>query len=366
MTDDDCRCLKALPVPRTHATSARAEQSIPILHGLRDRLAHTRWPDELPGVGWTRGVPLGYLRELAEYWRTSYDWREHEARLNELPQFTTTIDGANLHFRSAEPDALPLIITHGWPGSIVEFLDIIEPLTDPRAHGGAPADAFHLVIPSIPGFGLSGPISDPGWTERRVASAFAELMRRLGYARYVAQGGDVDAIVSPDLGRVDPGASTIRAYRNLRIAPSLLRRRGSERTIVPVFPVCERPASAGSGAVTDHQRRACWSGRGGGERAPSPRLASPPAHGTPIRVAVARRGDSGYAKAAWPHRDGGGWLAPPLPIGGRVASWIQRRGWLRRSCTSRVSSSAGSALAGSMRFSARPVRQASTWSIIAS
>jgi epoxide hydrolase len=177
------------------------------LDDLRDRLARTRWPSQLPEVGWSRGVPLDYVRELAEYWRTSYDWREHEARLNELPQFVTDVDGANVHFlhiRSAEPDALPLIMTHGWPGSIVEFLDVIGPLTDPRAHGGDPADAFHLVIPSIPGFGLSGPTSEPGWSAGRVGRAFAELMSRLGYERYGAQGGDEGAIVSPDVGRAAP------------------------------------------------------------------------------------------------------------------------------------------------------------------
>jgi epoxide hydrolase len=177
------------------------------LDDLRDRLARTRWPSQLPDVGWSRGVPLDYLRELAEYWRTSYDWREHEARLNDHPQFVTEIDGANVHFlhiRSAEPEALPLIMTHGWPGSIVELLDVIEPLTDPRAHGGDPADAFHLVIPSIPGFGLSGPTSEPGWSAGRVGRAFAELMRRLGYERYGAQGGDQGAIVSPDIGRAAP------------------------------------------------------------------------------------------------------------------------------------------------------------------
>jgi len=177
------------------------------LDDLHDRLARTRWPDELPGVSWSRGVPLGYLGELAAYWRDGYDWRAQEARLNALPQFTTEIDGHNVHFlhvRSPEPDALPLVITHGWPGSIVEFLDVIGPLADPRGHGGDPADAFHLVIPSIPGFGLSGPTRESGWTERRVAGAFAELMRRLGYERYGAQGGDVGAGVSPDLGRVDP------------------------------------------------------------------------------------------------------------------------------------------------------------------
>ncbi|MGW0200257.1 epoxide hydrolase family protein [Nonomuraea sp. NPDC003201] len=173
---------------------------------LRDRLARTRWPDELPGVGWTYGVPVGYLKGLAEYWRTSYDWREHEKRLNDFPQFTTTIDGQNIHFlhvRSPEPDALPLIITHGWPGSIVEFMDVIGPLTDPGAHGGDPADAFHVIAPSIPGFGFSGPTRETGWDMSRIARAWAELMSRLGYQRYGAQGGDTGSVVSPELARID-------------------------------------------------------------------------------------------------------------------------------------------------------------------
>jgi microsomal epoxide hydrolase len=177
------------------------------LEDLRDRLARTRWPDELPGVGWDYGVPLGYLKELADYWRTSYDWRPYEARLNELPQFTTTIDGANVHFlhvRSAEPDALPLIVTHGWPGSIVEYLQLVGPLTDPRAHGGDPKDAFHLVLPTIPGYGFSGPTRETGWNARRVARAFAALMARLGYARYGAHGGDWGSRISRDLGVIDP------------------------------------------------------------------------------------------------------------------------------------------------------------------
>jgi epoxide hydrolase len=177
------------------------------LDDLRDRLARTRWPDELPGVGWSRGVPLGYLEELAEYWRTTYDWRGWEAKLNGFPQFTTTVDGQNVHFlhvRSPETDALPLVLSHGWPGSVVEFLDVIGPLTDPKAHGGDPADAFHLVIPSLPGFGFSGPTAEPGWDSFRIAGAFAELMGRLGYGRYGAQGGDFGAFISPDLGRVDP------------------------------------------------------------------------------------------------------------------------------------------------------------------
>ncbi|MDC0769826.1 epoxide hydrolase family protein [Streptomyces sp. HD] len=175
------------------------------LDDLHDRLDRTRWPDELPGVGWAYGVPSDYLRELVRYWRHTYDWRAAEARLNEWPQFTTEIDGAHVHFahvRSPEPDATPLIVTHGWPGSIVEFLDIVGPLTDPAAHGGDPADAFHVVLPSIPGFGFSGPTRETGWEARRIADAWVELMSRLGYDRFGAQGGDWGAGISRELGRV--------------------------------------------------------------------------------------------------------------------------------------------------------------------
>jgi epoxide hydrolase len=174
---------------------------------LRDRLARTRWPQALPGDGWRRGVPLDYLRELAEYWRTGYEWREQEARLNAHPQFTTTIDGQTVHFlhvRSPEPDALPLIITHGYPSSVVEFLNLVGPLTDPRAHGGEAADAFHIVAPSLPGFGFSTPVREEGWEASRTAAAWAELMRRLSYERYGAQGGDIGAGVSGSLGGVAP------------------------------------------------------------------------------------------------------------------------------------------------------------------
>jgi epoxide hydrolase len=173
------------------------------LADLGERLARTRWPDELPGVGWSRGVPLGHLRELAEHWRGGYDWRAQEARLNELPQCTTTVDGQVIHFvhaRSPEPDALPLLVTHGYPSSVVEFLEVIGPLTDPRAHGGDPADAFHVVAPSLPGFGFSTPVRQPGWEVARTAGAFAELMRRLGYQRYGAHGGDIGAGVAGILG----------------------------------------------------------------------------------------------------------------------------------------------------------------------
>jgi pimeloyl-ACP methyl ester carboxylesterase len=171
---------------------------------LHERLDRTRWPDELPGAGWAYGIPLDYVKELAQYWRHEYDWRAAEARLNEWPQFTTTIDGANIHFahiRSPEPDATPLIITHGWPGSIVEFTQITGPLSNPRAHGGDPSDAFDLVLPSIPGCGFSGPTRETGWEPRRIAAAFAALMQRLGYARYGAQGGDWGAAISRELGR---------------------------------------------------------------------------------------------------------------------------------------------------------------------
>ncbi|MFC8359883.1 epoxide hydrolase family protein [Streptomyces griseorubiginosus] len=178
------------------------------LDDLHARLDRTRWPDDLPATGWAYGVPAAYLRELAHHWRQSYDWRAAEAELNAWPQFTTVIDGTTVHFahvRSPEPDATPLILTHGWPGSIVEFLDVVGPLTDPAAHGGDPADAFHVVVPSIPGFGLSGPPSDTGWEAGRIAGAWAELMTRLGYERFGAQGGDWGAAISRELGRAHPG-----------------------------------------------------------------------------------------------------------------------------------------------------------------
>jgi pimeloyl-ACP methyl ester carboxylesterase len=167
------------------------------LDDLADRLTRTRWPDELPGADWDYGIPLARAKELVEHWLTTYDWRKHEAQLNELPQYTTEIDGQNIHFvhvRSANPDALPLILTHGWPGSFLEFLDVIEPLTA----------EFHLVIPSIPGFGFSGPTHEKGWGVDRVARAWAELMSRLGYDRYGAQGGDWGSVISRALANVAP------------------------------------------------------------------------------------------------------------------------------------------------------------------
>ncbi|WP_026270500.1 epoxide hydrolase family protein [Salinispora pacifica] len=176
------------------------------LDDLRRRIAATRWPEAYASPGWERGTPLGYLHELADHWQHRYDWRAAEHEINQYPQFTTDIDGAKVHFlhvTSPEPNARPLLLTHSWPGSIVEFLDMIGPLSNPRAHGADPTQAFHLVIPAIPGYGFSGPLHESGWTTRRVAGAWAELMRRLGYSSYLSAGGDWGSIISLDLARVD-------------------------------------------------------------------------------------------------------------------------------------------------------------------
>lgn len=178
------------------------------LDDLRDRLSRTRWPRDFDETGWDRGVPVSYLRPVAEYWAGEFDWRAQEALLNELPQFTTTVDGQQIHFvhvRSASPDARPLLMVHGWPSSFVEFLDVIGPLTDPVAHGGRAEDAVHLVIPSLPGYGFS-PLSGPGWGDlSRVAVALADVMTRLGYDRFLAQGTDVGSGIVGMLPMVAPG-----------------------------------------------------------------------------------------------------------------------------------------------------------------
>jgi pimeloyl-ACP methyl ester carboxylesterase len=177
------------------------------LDDLRSRLERTRWAGELAGAGSDYGIPLAYVRSLADRWLDGYDWRVWEARLNQYPQFETTIDGQEirfLHVRSREPGALPLIMTHGWPGSIVEFIDVIDPLVDPEAHGGDRSDAFDLVIPCLPGYGFSGPTRERGWDNQRIARAWAELMARLGYDRYGAVGNDAGSMISPELGRTDP------------------------------------------------------------------------------------------------------------------------------------------------------------------
>jgi pimeloyl-ACP methyl ester carboxylesterase len=166
---------------------------------LRRRIAATRWPEKEPVSDNSQGVPLATVQKLARYWMTDYDWRKIESKMNSYPQFITEIDGLDIHFihvRSKHENALPLIVTHGWPGSIIEQIKIIDPLTDPTAHGGSASDAFHVVIPSIPGYGFSGRPSTTGWNPARIACAWAELMKRLGYTGFVAQGGDWGAVIT--------------------------------------------------------------------------------------------------------------------------------------------------------------------------
>lgn len=173
------------------------------LDDLKRRLASTRWPERETVSDWAQGVPLSYIQELCAYWASDYDWRKREKWFNDLPQFTTEIDGLDIHFlhiQSPHPNAMPLVMTHGWPGSVIEFSKVIGPLTDPGAHGGDNADAFHLVCPSLPGFGFSAKPSAAGWGVERVGRAWGELMARLGYDRYVAQGGDWGAAVTSAMG----------------------------------------------------------------------------------------------------------------------------------------------------------------------
>src|SRR5271169_6758397 len=187
---------------------------------LRQHIAATRWPSKELVADRSQGVQLATLQELARFWTIEYDWRAYEATLNALPQFKTEIDGVDIHFihaKSPHPDALPLIITHGWPGSITEMLGVIGPLTDPTAHGGSAGDAFDLVIPSLPGYGFSSEPTELGWNVGRVAGAWAELMRRLGYTRHVAQGGDVGAAVTDAMGRQAP-EGLLGIHMNLLLA----------------------------------------------------------------------------------------------------------------------------------------------------
>jgi epoxide hydrolase len=172
------------------------------LDDLRTRLRRTRWPEPAPVPGWSQGVPPAYLRELCGHWADTYDWTATEARLNRIPQITTTIDGLAvhaLHARSPHPDAVPLVLTHGWPGSFLEFEQVLDPLTDPTAHGGHPEDAFHVVVPSLPGYGFSARPAEPGWGIHRIARAWTELMTRLGYDRFIAAGSDWGTSVSTSI-----------------------------------------------------------------------------------------------------------------------------------------------------------------------
>jgi len=190
------------------------------LADLRERLRRTRWPDAETVTDWSQGTPLGYARELCRYWLQEYEWPAAQARLNRFPQYLTTIDDLDLHFvhvRSPHPDATPLVMTHGWPGSVAEFSKVIEPLTDPVAYGGSAADAFHLVCPTLPGFGFSGKPAAPGWGVERIADAWDQLMGRLGYHRYGAQGGDWGSMVTTALGRRHPGR-VLGVHLNMVIA----------------------------------------------------------------------------------------------------------------------------------------------------
>ncbi len=193
-----------------------------ILDDLRQRLQRTRWPDAETVDDWSQGAPLAYVQEICRYWASDYDWRSREARLNSFDHNIDLIDGLDIHFidaRSPESDALPLLLTHGWPGSIVEFLDVIGPLTDPAANGGDPADAFHVVCPSLPGYGFSGKPSVSGWGVPKVAETWIELMGRLGHERWGAQGGDWGAMVTTAIGGADPAASgCIGIHLNMPLA----------------------------------------------------------------------------------------------------------------------------------------------------
>lgn len=177
------------------------------LEDLKTRLSLSRLPEKETPDDWSQGIPLAYITEVLDYWQNEYDWRRGEARLNAFPQFKTTLDGLGIHFmhiRSPEENALPLVMTHGWPGSVVEFLKVIGPLTDPAAHGGDPADAFHLVCPSLPGFAYSDKPTSTGWSTEKIGSEWGNLMARLGYDRYVAQGGDWGSIVTCAIANADP------------------------------------------------------------------------------------------------------------------------------------------------------------------
>lgn len=177
-----------------------------VLADLKERLARTRYPDQIPDTGWDYGIPVDRVRDLCEYWRERFDWRERERELNRLPHYRTVIDNQQIHFvhvRSPHESALPLLIVHGWPGSFVEFLGIVDALTHPERHGGDATDAFHLVIPSLPGYAFSGPTRERQWDAPRIAGAFAELMRRLDYTRYGAQGGDWGAVITTELAFLD-------------------------------------------------------------------------------------------------------------------------------------------------------------------
>ncbi|WP_106581185.1 epoxide hydrolase family protein [Murinocardiopsis flavida] len=224
------------------------------LADLARRLDAARWPDELPSAGWDYGVASDYLAALAEYWRTGYDWRAHERRLNAFPQFTTEIDGQTVHFvhaRSPQPGATPLLLTHGWPSTPADLAGLIGPLTDPAGHGAAGAPAFDVVVPSLPGFAFSGPTRERGWGIERTARAWAELMRRLGYGRYVAQGGDFGSLVSSELARTDP-EHVVGVHLNAMVSGSMVDWTSAD----PLAGLSEKEVAALQAAGADWEERA--------------------------------------------------------------------------------------------------------------
>jgi pimeloyl-ACP methyl ester carboxylesterase len=228
------------------------------LSDLRRRLTAVRWPEPATEKGWSQGVPLDHLQRFVDYWRTAYDWRRFESRINAFPQFRTEIDGLGIHFlhvRSKHDNALPIVLTHGWPGSVIEFLNVIGPLTDPTAHGGRPEDAFHVVVPSMPGFGFSDKPLRPGWNIERIARAWTEMMRRLGYARWVAQGGDLGAFVTNTLA-LHRAPGLIAIHLNLPLAiPSPLPTQGATPAEREAIAAMTRHGTDGSGYFQEQSTR---------------------------------------------------------------------------------------------------------------
>jgi pimeloyl-ACP methyl ester carboxylesterase len=241
----------ALPSGTKDVTPFKVHVPQAALDDLKERLANARWPDKEPVTDWSQGVPLAKAQELVEYWRTRYDWRRVESSLNALPQFRTQIDGLGIHFihvRSKHENALPIVLTHGWPGSVLEFLEVIGPLVDPTAHGGKADEAFHVVIPSLPGFGFSEKPTEPGWRLPRIANAWAVLMARLGYSHYVAQGGDWGAGVTSWMAKHQP-AGLVAIHLNLPILfpPPPPPPGGYSATEQPALAQLGKYASDGSG-----------------------------------------------------------------------------------------------------------------------